>query len=223
MSYQSGSGPWSMRSGQRGGYPWAQSNTTSAKSPYWTSKRAGGAAATGQFLAGLAKTHFEHQAEYQEASEKEGYAEQILANFYNNAKRQRTNLSRFVTERADEGGRQFAEIARLGDRAVGTAKTAVSASGAVAGEGTTQDVVVEQAFDAWYAQQQVTTDTYSDIDRAEEGYKQWKDAEYEQTIMTYKNLYRSAYLQREQAEYAKSVGMFSAATSALGSYAMMSA
>jgi len=214
---------WNPSQSSQRGYPWAKPNTTSAKTPYWTSKRSQGAVATGQFLSGLAKTHFQHQSEYEDAGEKERYAEQILANFYKNAKRQRTNLSRFVTERADEGGRQFAEVARLGDRAVGTAKTAVSASGAVVGQGTTQDVVVEQAFDAWYAQQQVTTDTYSDIDRAEEGYKQWKDAEYEQTIMTYQNLYRSAYLQREQAEYAKSVGMFSAATSALGSYAMMSA
>ena len=52
------------------------------RNPYWTSSRAKGAAATGQFLAGIAKSYTQAEAEYKEASEKERYAELILSIFF---------------------------------------------------------------------------------------------------------------------------------------------
>ena len=113
----------------------------------------------------------------------------------------------------------FGEVARAGDRAVGKVVSAVSASGAVVGEVTTQDIEMEQAFDAWYAQQQVTQDTYSDIDTAETAYTNWKDTEYEQSTMMYHNLMRSAQLKRRGADDMFMSNMMSSMFNAGGTYA----
>ena len=177
------------------------------------------AAAFAQFAAGGLKASALKRQQYKEADEDEYYADQIMRNYYKNVQRKRTSLTRYVTDRADEGGQMFGEVARAGDRAVGKVVSAVSASGAVVGEVTTQDIEMEQAFDAWYAQQQVTQDTYSDIDTAETAYTNWKDTEYEQSTMMYHNLMRSAQLKRRGADDMFMSNMMSSMFNAGGTYA----
>ena len=92
------------------------------------------AAAFAQFAAGGLKASALKRQQYKEADEDEYYADQIMRNYYKNVQRKRTSLTQYVTDRADEGGQMFGEVARAGDRAVGKVVSAVSASGAVGGE-----------------------------------------------------------------------------------------
>lgn len=181
------------------------------------------AAAFLQFAGGVGKANAIRRQSLAEADMDEFYADQILRNHFSNVQRQRDNLYRFTTQRMDQGAQQLGQVARAGDRAVGKVRTAVSSSGAIAGEGTTQDVEVEQAFDAWYAQQQVATTTQADVEAATVGYNQWMEADYEQSMMSYNRLYASARAKRSGAYDMHSANVLSSLFNAGGNAMMASA
>jgi len=176
-----------------------------------------------QFAGGVGKANAIRRQSLADADMDELYADQIIRNHFSNVQRQRDNLSRFTTQRMDQGGQQLGQVARAGDRAVGKVRTAVASSGAIAGEGTTQDVEVEQAFDAWYAQQQVATTTQADVESARIGYNQWMEADYEQSMMAYNRLYASARAKRSGAQDMWNANVLSSLFNAGGNAMMASA
>ena len=177
------------------------------------------AAAFAQFAAGVGKANAIKRSSYAEADVDEAYADAILRNHFSNVQRQRDNLYDFTTKRMDQGGQQLALAARTGDQAVGKVRTATTSSGAISEMGTTQDVQVEQAFDAWYNQQQVAMSTQTDVESATRGYNQWMEADYEQTMMSYNNLYASAKAKRSGADDMWGANIFSSLAGAGGTYA----
>ena len=170
-----------------------------------------GAAAFAQFAAGVGKANAIKRSSYAEADVDEAYADAILRNHFSNVQRQRDNLYDFTTKRMDQGGQQLALAARTGDQAVGKVRTAEMCS--------TQDVQVEEAFDSWYNQQQVAMSTQTDVESATRGYNQWMEADYEQTMMSYNNLYASAKAKRSGADDMWGANIFSSLAGAGGTYA----
>lgn len=156
-----------------------------------------GAAAL-KYLSAQKRTGLKKQDLYDSAGQDELYADQIMRTHKKNAQQKRENLYRFTTQRADQAGQERKKMLMASDRASGKLTTAIAASGAKLGEGTTLDLEVQQAVNGWITQKEAGVRGLSDIEMASTQFNQWADADFESSRMHYDRLITSAKLKRKQ-------------------------